>query len=46
MLLQTVSRGDNLTLADQLRTWAEELRIAGRTNRRHTVVGPVAAPGP
>ncbi|MEV7739890.1 hypothetical protein AB0O75_49095 [Streptomyces sp. NPDC088921] len=25
-LLQTVSRGDNLTLEDQLRTWAEELR--------------------
>jgi hypothetical protein len=25
-LLQTVARGDNLTLEDQLRTWAEELR--------------------
>ncbi|MBC9730548.1 hypothetical protein [Streptomyces sp. TRM68367] len=25
-LLQTVSRGDNLTLADPLRDWSEELR--------------------
>ncbi|MFF1708331.1 hypothetical protein [Streptomyces sp. NPDC058252] len=25
-LLQTVARGDNLTLEDQLRTWSEELR--------------------
>ncbi|MEV5255928.1 hypothetical protein AB0K98_29715 [Streptomyces werraensis] len=25
-LLQTVARGDNLALEDQLRTWAEELR--------------------
>ncbi|MFJ5901160.1 hypothetical protein ACIQFZ_38505 [Streptomyces sp. NPDC093064] len=26
MLLQTVARGDNLALEDQLRTWSEELR--------------------
>lgn len=26
MLLQTVARGDNLTYADQLRNWSEELR--------------------
>ncbi|MFE9999870.1 hypothetical protein [Streptomyces avermitilis] len=26
MPLQTVARGDNLTLADQLRDWFEELR--------------------
>ncbi|MEU0214498.1 hypothetical protein ABZ281_05005 [Streptomyces sp. NPDC006265] len=25
-LLQTVARGDNLTLEDQLRHWSEELR--------------------
>ncbi|MFM9596570.1 hypothetical protein ACKI1J_42620 [Streptomyces scabiei] len=25
-LLQAVARGDNLTLEEQLRTWAEELR--------------------
>ncbi|WP_228044868.1 hypothetical protein [Streptomyces ferrugineus] len=26
MLLQTVARGDNLTLEDPLRNWSEELR--------------------
>ncbi|MER5535373.1 hypothetical protein [Streptomyces mirabilis] len=28
MLLQTVSRGDNLTLADALRAWSKEIRAA------------------